>query len=300
MNALSPAGSFGPAAERFDAYVARAFAATKATRHVRDRLIAQVHAGALDAMLLRAGEGLADLPVASERRAAVNSIDFAFEPLVLPNLSVAQATAYLEAVELSLSVAEASGLDGPGPLWVDTVHHVCVFSVLYQFAAYLRRYRGCDRVVLLHQGRRPEPRLGLVGNLLRQVHGVALTCLPLRGRWFAELTRAATPTTAVFYLTDMPPDALDRAETGARRGLSRVELYAAPDLRRAAATVSGSDAFARRLGASHVVLDYPRADRIRLRPFAGDVPPRCPLEDWVFWPVLAGAERRPAVTELTA
>ncbi|WP_163454945.1 hypothetical protein, partial [Escherichia coli] len=71
----------------------------------------------------RSGANLPELPVAVERRAAVNSIDFAFEPLVLPGLSVAQATAYLRAVETSLSQVEAEGLDAPGPLWIDTLHH---------------------------------------------------------------------------------------------------------------------------------------------------------------------------------
>ncbi|WP_163468499.1 hypothetical protein, partial [Klebsiella michiganensis] len=71
-------------------------------------------------------------------------------PLVLPGLSVAQATAYLRAVETSLSQVEAEGLDAPGPLWIDTLHHACVFSVLFQLAAHLRRRRGCDRIVLLH------------------------------------------------------------------------------------------------------------------------------------------------------
>jgi hypothetical protein len=283
VNAVSSISAFMPA-ERFDAHVARAFAADPATRHTRDRLIAEVHAGASDRMLLRAAPGLEALPEADERRAAVNAIDFAFEPLVLPGLSVAQAVAYFAAVEDTLRVGEAAGLDGPGPLWVDTVHHACVFSVMFQLAAHLRRHRGCDRVVLLHQGARPEPRLEVVANLLARVHGVGLARLPLRGRWFHELARTATPQTAIFYLADMPADGAGVA--AGRRGRARLDLHAGPGLGRRVDAVSGSAAFARRLGASHVVLDYPAADRIRLRPFDPDRPPACPLVDWVFWPVL--------------
>lgn len=299
MNAISPASTFETPAERFDTHVARAFASTMATRRMRDRLIAQVHSGELDRLLLRRGAGLAKLPDAVERQAAVNAIDFAFEPLVLPGLSVAQATAYLQAIENSLKVGEASGLDAPGPYWVDTVHHVCVFSVLFQFAAYLRRYRGCDRIVLLHQGQRPEPRLAVVRNLLRQVHGVALLCLPLQGRWFHELTRLTTPTCAIYYLADMPRDVVGLAQNASPRGRSRIDLYAPPGIYRPVDTVSGSHSFARRLGATHLVLDYPLADRLRLRPFDEASSPACPIEDWVFWPVLAGGDARPAVMQLT-
>ena len=299
MNALSPTASFDAQAERFDTYVARRLASTKATRHMRDRLIGEVHSGALDHLMLRAGEGLSALPEEVGRQAALNAIDFAFEPLVLPGLSVPQAAAYLRAVEDVLSVGEAAGLDGPGPLWVDTVHHGCVFSVLFQLAAYLRRYRGCDRIVLLHQGIRPEPRLDVVGNLLAKLHGMALFRLPLRGRWFHDLTRLTTPSAAIFSLADMPREAIEppagktlagrtlagKAASGSRK--ARIALHAEPGIRREVETVSGSAAFARRLGASHVVLDYPAADRIRIAPFDPARAPACPLQDWVFWPVLA-------------
>ncbi|KNY20753.1 hypothetical protein [Methylobacterium sp. ARG-1] len=295
MNALKPPSAF-VAVERFDTVVARAFAADPATRHTRDRLIAEVHAGRHDALLLRAAEGLDGLPPAVERRAAVNTIDFAFEPLVLPGLSVPQALAYFEAVERSVQVGEARGLERPGPLWVDTVHHTCVFSVLFQFAAYLRRHRSCDRIVLLHQGTRPEPRLDVAANLLSRVHGLVLLRVPLRESWFSVLARATTPQTAIFYLVDTPRAGLSAPP---RHRPAQVELHAGGGLRHSVDVVSGSAAFARRLGATHLVLDYPEPDRLRLAPSDPGRPPACPLVDWVFWPALvpAGAE---AVTRLSA
>jgi len=278
---------------RFDEAVAAAFAGAGATRHVRDRLIERVHAGGFDRMLLRSGANLPELPVAVERRAAVNSIDFAFEPLVLPGLSVAQATAYLRAVETSLSQVEAEGLDAPGPLWIDTLHHACVFSVLFQLAAHLRRRRGCDRIVLLHQGVRPEPRLDLCANLLARVHGIELVRLKLRPGWFPALARLLGPGSAVFYLTDMPRETLAPAARVRRGGMSRLELDAGGGTLRSVETVSGSAAFARRLGASHLALDYPGPGRVRIAPHDAARPARCPIEDWVFWPVLtAGATDR--------
>ena len=283
MNALTPARTFAAQA-RFDTLVAEAFASDKAARHVRDRLIARLHRGAYDGLLLRRAEGFSAIPEAAERRAALNAIDFAFEPLVLASLSVAQADAYFAGIEAVLRVGQAQGLDRPGPLWLDTVHHSCVFSVLYRMAAFLKARRGVSDVVLLHQGLRPEPRLGIAVKVLARVHGVRLHLLPLRGDWFGELARRATPQTAILSLTDMPREAFQAAPP--RRALGRIELHAGPDARRTVETVSGSPVFARRLGAAHLVLDYPGRGTIRLRPHDGE-PALCPVEDWVFWPVLA-------------
>lgn len=296
MNAIAPASFSDLVADRFDTYVASAFASTKAKRHMRDRLIERVHAGAMDPMLLRARHGLAAVSEAVERKAALNIIDFAFESLVLSSLSVAQAASYFAAVENTLRLSEASGLDGPGPLWVDTVHHTCVFSVLFQLAAFIGRHRSVDRVVLLHQGQRPEPRLGVVANLIRKVHGMALVRVPLQGRWFHDVVRLTTPSTAIYYLTDMPPEAFGRT-AGLRRGLSRLDLYGAPDISLGIDTLSGSATFARRLGATHAVLDYPERDRIRVRPYAAAGAARCPIEDWIFWPLLGAKTRPSAVAE---
>jgi hypothetical protein len=294
VNAITPAFAFDLASERFDTYVAQSFAATKASRHVRDRLIAQVDAGTVDHMLLRAKMGLGTLPDAVNRQAALNVIDFHFEPLVMPSMAVSQATAYLRAVEDTLQVREASGLDAPGPLWVDTVHHVCVFSVLFQLAAFLGRERGFDRIILLHQGQRPEPRLGIVTNLLRRVHGIALVSVPLQGPWLAKLGQLATPNTAIFYLSDMPPGAFGGG-TDRKRSRSTVTLYSAPDTMFRVATVSGSTILARRLGAAQIALDYPDAGGIRITPHPGEEESLlCPLEDWIFWPLLGTSGGRSA------
>lgn len=282
MNALAPARTFAVQA-RFDALVAEAFASDKAARHVRDRLIARLHRGAYDGLLLRRAEGFSAIPRAVERRAALNAIDFAFEPLVLASLSVSQADAYFAGIEAVLRVGQAQGLDRPGPLWLDTVHHACVFSVLYRMATFLKARCGIADIVLLHQGMRPEPRLGIAAKVLARIHGVRLHLLPLRGDWFGELARRATPQTAIFSLCDMPREAFGAAPP--RRALSRIELHAGPDARRTVETVSGSHLFARRLGAAHLVLDYPGRGTIRLRPHDGG-PALCPVEDWVFWPVL--------------
>ena len=290
MNAITPPHAFDLAGDRFDTLVANAFAASTASRHVRDHLIAQVDDGRLDHMLLRARSGVAALSDELNRKAALNVIDFAFEPLVMQNMSTDQAMWYLGAVENTLQFREARGLDGFGPLWVDTVHHVCVFSVLYQLAAFLGKNARFSQVVLLHQGQRPEPRLRIIADLLRRTHRVALVLVQLQGHWFARLAQLTMPGTVIFYLTDMPPEALPQAASR-QRARSRLLLGHAHGAALEVETVSGSHSFARRLGATRIVLDYPSTDSVRIRPIGTDeaTTSHCPLEDWVFWPVLSAA-----------
>lgn len=286
MNASTPARTFAAQA-RFDTLVSEAFAAEKASRHVRDRLIARLHRGCFDALLLRRAKGFAAIPQTVERRAALNTIDYAFEPLVVSSLSVAQADAYFGGVEAVMRIGSATGLDRPGPLWIDTVHHGCVFSVLYRLAAFVKARLGVNDIVLLHQGLRPEPRLGIAVKVLGRIHSVRLHLLPLRVNWFGQLVGRVTPQTAILSLCDMPREAF--TTTTPRRLDGRIELQAGPDARRVVETVSGSAAFARRLGAVHLVIDYPARSTIRLRPYDG-MPALCPVEDWVFWPVLVARD----------
>jgi hypothetical protein len=295
VNAITPASAFDLTVDRFDSLVSRAFAASRESRHVRDRLIAQVDGGRLDHMLLRARSGVMTLSDAVNRKAALNIIDFAFEPIVMQNMSTDQAMRYLGAVENTLHVREARGLDRDGPLWIDTVHHVCVFSVLFQLAAFLGKDRRFREVVLLHQGQRPEPRLRIVADLLRRAHGIALVLLPLQGNWFSRLGRVVTPETVVYYLTDMPPEAFPQAARR-ERGRSRLLLTHGQGAALQVETVSGSQSFARRLGATRIVLDYPSPDSLRIRPIGADeaAVSLCPLEDWLFWPLL-GTARQQAV-----
>lgn len=86
-------------------------------------------------------------------------------------------------------------------------------------------------------------------------------------------------------MADMPAIA---SSVSSRRRPAQVELYAGDGIRRRVDVVSGSAVFAQRLGANHLVLDYPQPDLIRLAPFDPERPPACPLVDWVFWPIHIG------------
>lgn len=286
MNTMVPGYAFNLAPERFDTHVTSVLGGTRVTRHARDRLIAEVRGGRFDHLLLKRLAGLEGLPDAVNERAAINIIDFHFEPIVLKGMSGEQVATYFQSVEKTLSIGEAAGIDGDGPLWIDSVHHACIFSVLYQLALYLVLRRGYTQLVLLHQGQRPEPRLGIIGKLLRQFCRIEPVFMQLRGAWFPKLAKMTTPQTAIFYLTDMPPEVAQRG-MARERGLSHLQLFAPPNFAIELSTLSGSGAFARRLKATHIVVEYPRPDRIRIRPYDAEKPTAlCPLEDWVFWPLL--------------
>lgn len=285
MNFMAPAYGFDLKPERFDTHVTKAFEAAP-TRRTYDKLVGQLGKGQFDHMLLKRLDGLEGLSEAANGKAARNVIDFSFEPLVLKSMSAPQLAAYFQAVENTIRLTDAAALAPEGPLWLDSVHHSCVFSVLFRIAALVAQHRGFRRLVLLHQGQRPEPRLGMLGTLLRQIPQVEPVFLPLNGRWFQALSQIMTPRTAVFYLTDMPAEAFQRNGGQRDRKLSRLRLYTEGGPSIHLDTLSGSAVFAARLRATHLVVEYPRPDRISIRPFAPDKPSLCPLEDWIFWPLI--------------
>lgn len=154
-------------------------------------------------------------------------------------------------------------------------------------------------MVLLHQGQRPEPRLRIIADLLRRAHGIALVLLPLQGHWLPRLARLTTPDTIIYYLTDMPPEAFAQAVIRKERGRTRLLLTHGPRAALQVETISGSQSFARRLGATRIVLDYPSPDSVRIRSAGVDeaITPLCPLEDWVFWPLLGVAQQQAAALD---
>jgi hypothetical protein len=275
--------------DRFDNHVLNAYRDGTVARWTRDRLIAQVCEGKLDHFLLTRVEGLENLPVAAAEKAAINVIDFLFEPFVLRTMSVPQLASYFQRVHKTFPRQDVSGLDADGPLWIDTLHHACSFSITYELIAYLVRQRGYRGIVLLHQGQRQEMRLDLIAKVMRQVLNIEPDYMLLTGHWFSLLAQKTGPDTAIFYLADMPQDTSKSTAPKERRSYT-IQLDPAPDTPVRLETLSGSRVFARRLGAVHVVLDYPHRDCLRVRPFDAGAPVAlCPVEDWMFWPLLKAA-----------
>lgn len=271
---------------RFDTHVMTTFKEPSVSRLTRDRLISEVREGKLDHLLLKRVRGLEGLSNKINDQAAINVIDFHFEHLVLRHMAVAQLSTYCKDIEKTLHMEVVKGISVGTPLWIDTVHHACVFSTMPQLAIHLANQYSYRKLVLIHQGDRPEPRLGMMGSVIKHVCGVDPDFIKLAGNWFATLTRLTTPETAIFYMVDMPVEiSQSRAPKANRTG--HVKLTAPENISLSVQTLFGSKTFANRLGASHVVLEYPRKDRARVRPYVASAPTiQCPLEDWVFWPLL--------------
>lgn len=277
--------AFNLALDRFDTHVLKLFSDPSASRLTRDRVIADVREGKLDHFLLKGIRGLEGLSTDVSDRAAINIIDFHFEPLVLRHFAPARLAAYCKDLEKTLQMETVRGIEHGAALWIDTVHHTCVFSAMPQFAVYLASQYRYRKIILLHQGDRPEPRLGLMGGMVEYACKVRPTFIKLAGNWFSTLAKLTTPDTAIFYLSDMPHE-VSKSRVNKEHRDASMQL-SAPGISISIGTLSGSDTFARRLNACHVVMDYPRNDRIRVRPYEpGNPVTHCPLEDWAFWPLL--------------
>ncbi len=263
--------------DRLDLIAADALASIP--RWKRDNLIAQVHAGRLDHLLPGRHPGLEAFPAAANKRAAINIIDNAFEALVLPTMNQQQLDQYFTACAKTLRMPKMEGIEENGPLWLDTVHHVCNFSVIYTLSAQLHR-NGYRKFIVLHQWAKTEPRMELLMK-----GGGWWSFIPFEPGWFKTLLSQASPDAAIFYPVDFPLDAPGLLEPD-ERSLSMVRL-GAKGISVQTETVTGSAAIARKLGAAHMVLDYPAGGTVEMRRFDGVNPvAHCPLEDWLFWPAL--------------
>ncbi len=281
---------------RLDHLVMSLFRAPGATRLTRDNVLSDVHEGKLDHMLLLGIEGLEALPRDLCDRAAINIVNFHFEALVLRNMGVAQLANYCGDVEKTLCVESLCPIDRQAPLWISTVHHACVFPVLAQLSIQLVKNQGYRNVVFIHKGDRLETRLELMGKSIGHESGVRPEFLKMRGAWLPALSRLSSPDSVIFYFADMP-HAVSKSRVQKNYRKAGVELFAANHKSIKVETLSGGDTFARRLGAFHTVLEYPRPDRLRLRKYASDNPVAlCQLEDWIFWPALTVVPEPAAVS----
>lgn len=286
MNSMLPRYGFNLESDRFDTQVMAAFQKSKMARHTRDALIAQIHGGRWNHLLPGRLDGLGAMSAQACAKAAVNVVDYYFEPLVLQSMQAKQLHEYFCGFAKTLRVDSVHGVTSGAPIWVETVHHVCIFSILYDLILHLARHHGYRRAVLLHQGQRPEPRLAMIANLLQSMHRIQPNFVQLNGNWFAKLSKLVTPDAIVLYLSDVPPTGA-RPQSNKERDPSRLRLTIAGDHAVSIDTTAGGGMLARRLKAQHVVLEYPGLDNIRIRPFDPDDQVSCiSLQDWVFWPLL--------------
>lgn len=287
MNTMAPRFGFNLGDNRFDTQVMAAYQNPRMLRHSRDNLLAQIHAGRWNHLLPARLAGLEAMPAADCARAATAIVDYYFEPRVMESMQDRQAHDYFCAFAKTMTVERADGLGQGAPIWVETVHHACIFSILYDLILHLARHHGVRRAILIHHGQRPEPRLALIARLLRSLHRIEPYFIQLRDNWFQSLARVVTPDTVILYLSDVPTPAGPAAAAKEQRPAAQLLLTARPGLSARVETTPGAAILAKRLKARHLLLDFPGPDRIRLRPAAQNAPlTTIPLQDWVFWPLL--------------
>ncbi len=269
---------------RLDTVVQRLLTEKGSERRAKDRLTDQILQGDHTALRPERIAGFEGISQATANRAMFNVIDFFFEQLVLASMKDDKRLHYFISIEASIRLDTPAMLDFGRPIVIETVHHVAVFSMIVLLAARLRAQGGKDRIILLHQAQRPEPRLEYAAQIIRNYLGFQTISVPMTGNWFRQLSASMSPTTVLLYLGDMPPDAKKQDNT--RRELILSDKgSAATGL---VETLSAAARLADLLGADHFTLDYPDPCAASLKP-AASAPLQCPLKDWVFWPALASA-----------
>ena len=283
-NGAKPQYTFNLQVNRFDKEVIEAFKDVTSARKARDRIIRQLHAGHYNNRLLPRLYGLRELPDAVGKKAAMNVIDFHFEPLVLRTYQPNQRERYFQDLAKTLKMEPLTGVEAGNPLWIDTVHHACGFTIIYDLAAILARHYGYRKLIVLHPGKKPYQQVMIVGKQLMQMFSMMLTPLPLQENWLSALTRILTPDTAIICFVDVPQD---NSGTDTAIDKSFIQLDAPADMSMKIEDMTGSATAARRLGATHMALEYPSSNIARIRAFDAATPViTCPLEDWILWPQL--------------
>ena len=273
--------------DRLDLTIMRAYSTSESPRATRTRLLHRWREDELlSRLVLSRIEGLSAIAPEEDERGVRNLADYWFEPLVMPTMSLGQARDYFLSVKKSLRF-ELGEISPPTdrPLILESVHHCCVFSVLYATIQLLVAGHGFRKAILLHLRDPLDPRAATGQILVERVLQVETVCLRLEGAWLATLGREMSDRTVLIYFGDMPPSLFpDRYQPG--KTSSRVHFYARPDVAVDVEGISIARFLARRHRAGHHLLDYPEPGTVRLRPWRRGAELHCPLADWVFWPAL--------------
>lgn len=274
---------------RLDLFVMRAYRDQGDVRQVREQVVQEWRQKPeLARLALSRFDGLSRISAEQDDRAVRTIADYWFEALFLPTMNLGQARDYFLAVQESMQLEVDDSVPPPSdrPLILQTLHHSCIFSILYVIIQYLVAGYDFRKFVLLHLRDPLDPRLEICKKLVEEVLGVEGAFIQLEGDWLANLRREMTDRSVFIYMGDMPPSLFrDRHRPG--KTSSTIKLYAEPDIDIAVEGISTASILARRFRAGHHLLDFPTANTVRLRPCTGSpVELECPLTDWVFWPAL--------------
>lgn len=278
--------------DRLDITVMRAFANKANSLKRYGELVMQLDRPQEQVQKLNSIKGLEYIGDTASRVASKNIIDFHFEADVLTSMDPEQIERYLSDVENCFSFSSVEGLGNEGPLWVDTLHHVCMFSVIARMLHHLILSGRIGHIVLLHRGDREEPRLDVIKIFIANTYGVVLDFVRLSDNWLRQISDVITNQTVILSMCDVPYEqngtVIDDVKA---RKFRNVQFYVDNANSVLVECVSGSAALARRFKAHHVVMDYPTNHEAQIKPYDPNIIAKCPLDSWVFWPCLEGRKR---------
>lgn len=225
--------------------------------------------------------------------ASKNIIDYYFESAVLTSMGGEQLERYISHIEQCFAFTSVTGLGDVGPIWVDTVHHCCVYSVLTRLGHHVITMGRIDHIVLLLRPDIGDPRLEVLKSYIASVYGVTLEFVYLSDKWMRQLNNIITDSTLCVSMCDMPNEIYSRRinkVTAKQIESNYLKLYYDDMNSISVECITDYSTLARRLRANHVVLDYPTEREVQIRPYDPDVAPSCPIGSWVFWPRLSGLD----------
>ncbi len=217
-----------------------------------------------------------DLPehVAAQlnQQALQSQLDYQFERLTLPQMSLRQAHTYLLATRQNLQVQP---LALGQTVLLESLHHTLTFSALFSATVHLLEHYDYNHVIMMHQHQSPDPRVLVLKALLEQYYNSATTLKHFDNLWFRTVKKLCTPQTIIVSMGDLP--------TFGRPSDKTLALSYPTGVHRQT-TFSIADQIAGRLPCNHLICDYP--DNAIVLRHSDQNPLNCPLTDWMFWPAL--------------
>lgn len=279
--------SFGIESANFHNIVLEALSEAGNERRAKDRLCNEIKLGVYDEHALTQIDCYSNIGIRTARAALLNVVDFLFEGTVLKSMRQQQLLQYFSAIENTMTVKGPLNSSFGRGLIIETVHHCAIFSIGVVLARELVRQGGKNRLILLNQGQRPEPRLSLSAGVLNKFYGLQCHVLPLQGMWYKKLAKLMSPTTAVVYLADMPLAMSEGQKQKEKVNRSLRLSHANTTQTGIIETESAAQRLSQKLSADHVTVDFPDRATIAVNPDVDtSVPLRCNIEDWAFGPAV--------------
>ena len=217
-------------------------------------------------------------------------VDYYFEPYFVESMNPSHLNAYLCSIEdrISLTFGELPG--GEQPLFIESLHHYCSFSIHYLVILHLAEKRGYDHVILMHRQEQLDPRLTAMQRALSELQDIDSDLIHFGDQWFQEVEANLTDKSIIFYMGDMAPALFPQHH---RPGVTGSTLSFSMNDHQQKLSLEGFShgrQLAKSLNAQHFILDYPSETEAALNPFSvnsNKTELRCPLAAWIFWPALS-------------